>query len=102
MSLSRRLPLRRCGTFLTVALIFAQLVLSGHQHIGQSRASEDACPACVATHHSPAAIVPLLTHVAVVFSRPAVIIPAYSAPTSAYRPFKAGRAPPLSSSAHLA
>ncbi len=99
---SRLLPLRRLGPFLTVALILAQLVLSGHQHIGQSHASEDTCPTCVATHHSPAAIAPLLTHVAVVLSRPAAIDLAYTAPNSTYRPFKAGRAPPLSSAAHLA
>ena len=103
MSPPRSLPLRRLGSFLTVALILAQLVLSGHHHIGQgSASSDDACAACVATHHSPAAIAPLLPYVAVVLSRPAAIGPAYTAPGFTYRPFKAGRAPPLSFAAHLA
>ncbi|HXQ23401.1 MAG TPA: hypothetical protein VN812_17120 [Candidatus Acidoferrales bacterium] len=81
-------------------LTLVPLAFSGHTHAASS--APDTCAVCVATHHAPAARQPLLPRIAPVLHVFHVAAPCVAAPAHVFRPFKAGRAPPVLSTARLA
>jgi len=99
MSSRRHRALRRVGSYLAAALILVPLLLGGHRHSTDLGASSTACAACVATHHSPAVWAPALPQLSPTLHGLAVSSSHDSPLSQTYRPFKAGRAPPASSTA---
>jgi hypothetical protein len=95
MSRLRYHALQRVGAIFIIALTLVPLALSGHHHT-TAEGPESCCAICVAAHHAPAASLVLLPRIAPILHSFTFVATPVGAPVHVFRPFTAGRAPPLS------
>jgi hypothetical protein len=88
----RRRAARVASALLMVALLVVPVVASAHTHRDPGAARS--CATCVAAHHSPAIVVPVIQAAAPVRATVAPALPSRVAPAHSHRSPRAGRAPP--------
>jgi hypothetical protein len=91
----RHRVIRLSGALLFAALLLVPLAESGHSHANRDLARP--CAVCVATHHSPAAIAPVLAIAASITRASAAVFSPTVAPARRDHSPQSGRAPPRSS-----
>ena len=97
----RRAP--QLSAFVLAVMLLIPLTLSGHHHRAADATTKQSCAVCMVTsgyHAAPPSAA--LSLVAPIASGIVVAGPATRIATVAYRPFKAGRAPPTSPAARPA
>jgi hypothetical protein len=92
----RQRVVRVSGALLFAALLLVPLAESGHSHANRDLARP--CATCVATHHSPAAIAPVVAVAAPITRASAAAFSPTVAPARRDHSPQCGRAPPRSSS----
>ena len=92
----REHSLRCAAAFFFVALTVVPLAASGHYHT-TTEAAQNPCAVCAVALHAPTVAPPLLPRITPILHSFAVAAAASGAPVQIFRPFTAGRAPPLSS-----
>jgi hypothetical protein len=91
----RHRVVRLSGALFFAALLLVPLAESGHSHANRDLARP--CAACVATHHSPAAIAPVVAIAAPITRASAAAFSPIVAPAQRDHSPRSGRAPPHSS-----
>jgi hypothetical protein len=96
MTLLRQRFAQRAGTMLVLVSLLVPLAFSGHGHRNAQLGGADACPVCVATHHSPAVSAPPIPQPPPVLPILTVATTVIVAPVVVAHPTHSGRAPPFS------
>src|SRR2546427_8295114 len=92
MRILRQGAVRLAGALLMVALLTVPVAASAHTH--RDLRAAGSCATCIATHHSPAVVMPVVAAAASVVVTVAPTLPSRFAPAHPYPSPPAGRAPP--------
>jgi len=88
----RQRAVHLAGALLMVALLTVPVAASAHTH--RDLRAAGSCATCIAAHHSPAVVMPVVAAAASVVVTVAPTLPSRVAPAHPYRSPRAGRAPP--------